>query len=395
MAKTVIGLFDDHDGAQEAVRELLEEGFRREDISVMTKELRPHAAERAPAVEYVEEDGHEQVEDMAKGAGKGAAIGGAAGLLLGLTALAIPGIGPVLAAGPLAAAVAGAGFGGTIGGLISGLTRLGANDEQANTYAEGVRRGGTVVSVNVPDEAAATVVTIMKENGAVEIDKRAAQWRDEGWTGIDAGQAFAAYEGGRTPADRPSRVDGSSEITAEHERIAPQALAGGASEGQVAIPVVEEQLELEKREVERGGVRVHTRVSEQPFEEEVSLREERVNVERRPVNYTFHGSESDAFKEALVEIREAYEELIVNKKARVVEEIVVNKEVEQHTETVRETLRRTDVDEEPIEPSAEGPDAPGRLEAREPFGTPARVEPLDLSEQERARVASAAPHDDP
>jgi stress response protein YsnF len=80
------------------------------------------------------------------------------------------------------------------------------------------------------------------------------------------------------------------------------------------------------------------------------LREERVNVERRAVDYTFHGTESEAFKESMIEIKEAYEELVVNKKARVVEEVVVGKDVEQHTETVRETLRRTDVDVEPIEP---------------------------------------------
>ena len=349
MAKTVIGLFDKPDGAQEAVREMLDEGFRRDDISVMTKELRPQGAEKqAAVVEYVEEDGAEQVEDMAKGAGKGAAIGGTAGLLLGLTALAIPGIGPVLAAGPLAAAIAGAGLGGTVGGLISGLTRLGANDAQANTYAEGVRRGGTVVSVTVPDEAARLVISIMKENGAVEIDKRAAQWREEGWTGLDTQTAFNAYEGGRmTPArDEDSR----SEVTAEHQRIPPQALSGGTpAEGEIAVPVVEERLEVGKREVERGGVRVHTHVTEQPVEENVNLREERVRVERRPVDYTFHGQESEAFKEALIEIREAYEELVVNKKARVVEEVVVNKDVEQHTETVRETLRRTDVEVESLE----------------------------------------------
>jgi stress response protein YsnF len=90
-------------------------------------------------------------------------------------------------------------------------------------------------------------------------------------------------------------------------------------------------------------------VTETPVEENVELREEHVNVERRPVDYTFHGTESEAFQESLVEIREAYEELVVKKKARVVEEVIVNKDVEQRTETVHETLRRTDVNVEPIE----------------------------------------------
>jgi uncharacterized protein (TIGR02271 family) len=352
MAKTVIGLFDDRAEARAVVQELLDEGFTREDISVMSK--KPDDTEKV--VEYVEEDGHEQVEDMAKGAGKGAAIGGAAGLLLSLTSLAIPGIGPVLAAGPLAAIIAGAGIGATAGGLISGLTRLGVPDDDADYYAEGVRRGGTLVSVNASDEEAPAVVGLMKRHGAVEIDKRVASWRDEGWSGFDeratpfeSDKRTAAFEtfqsGGIKEA---ARFDSPGEVTAEHERI--QTQTANARQAEVAIPIVEEQLEVGKREVERGGVRVQSRVSETPVEENVELREEHVHVERRPVDYTFHGTEMEAFKEAQVEIREAYEELVVNKKTRVVEEVVVGKDVEQHTETVRETLRRTDVDIEPIEP---------------------------------------------
>jgi uncharacterized protein (TIGR02271 family) len=343
MAKTVIGLFDNRAEAQGVVQELLAEGFRRDDISVMSKKAEGTQGKQGETVAYVEEDGDEQVKDMAWGAGTGAAIGGLAGLLLSLTSLAIPGIGPVLAAGPLAAVIAGAGIGATAGGLISGLTRLGVPEEDANYYAEGVRRGGTLISVDASDDRAERAVAIMKQHGAVEIDKRAAQWRDEGWSGFDANAtetAFNAFAGGNQ-----MKAD-SSEMTAEHQR--PLSEARGA-QSQVAVPVVEEQLQVGKREVERGGVRVETHVTETPVEENVELREEHVNVERRPVDYTFHGTESEAFKESLVEIREAYEELVVKKKARVVEEVVVNKDVEQHTETVHETLRRTDVNVEPID----------------------------------------------
>ena len=346
MAKTVIGLFDNRAEAQSVVQELLGAGFRRDDISVMSKKIegQDRQTREGEAVAYVEEDGEEQIKDMAKGAGTGAAIGGLAGLLVSLTALAIPGIGPVLAAGPLAAVIAGAGIGATAGGLISGLTRLGVPEDDANYYAEGVRRGGTLISVEASDDKAESAVAIMKQHGAVEIDKRAAQWRDEGWSGFDSNAtetAYNAFAGGQTSAP-------ASEVTAEHQRptSAPRATA---TQGQVAVPVVEEQLQVGKREVERGGVRVETHVTEKPVEEQVELREEHVNVERRPVDYTFHGTESEAFKESLVEVREAYEELVVNKKARVVEEVVVNKDVEQHTETVRETLRRTDVNVEPID----------------------------------------------
>ncbi|HEX8129130.1 MAG TPA: DUF2382 domain-containing protein [Pyrinomonadaceae bacterium] len=344
MAKTVIGLFDNRAEAQSVVQALVSEGFRRDDISVMSKKNEETDKRPGETVAYVEEDGEEQIKDMAMGAGTGAAIGGLAGLLLSLTSLAIPGIGPVLAAGPLAAIIAGAGIGATAGGLISGLTRLGVPEEDANYYAEGVRRGGTLISVDASDEQAERAVAIMKQHGAVEIDKRAAEWRDEGWSGFDASAthtAFNAFAGG---GDANASA---SEVTAEHQRLAAEPRG---AQGQVAVPVVEEQLQVGKREVERGGVRLQTHVTEKPVEESVELREEHVNVERRPVDYTFHGTESEAFKESLVEIREAYEELVVKKKARVVEEVVVNKDVEQRTETVHETLRRTDVNVEPIDP---------------------------------------------
>lgn len=348
MAKTIIGLFDNRAEAQSVVQELLSENFRREDISVMSKKLEGQARQ-GETVEYVEEDGDEQIKDMAKGAGTGAAIGGLAGLLLSLTALAIPGIGPVVAAGPLAAIIAGAGIGATAGGLISGLTRLGVPEEDANYYAEGVRRGGTLISVDAADDRAERAVAIMKRHGAVEIDKRAAEWRNEGWSGFDSTAthtAFDAFAGGN------QKLASDAETTAEHERlpVEPRRAVGATNASrEVAVPVVEEQLQVGKREVERGGVRVETHVTETPVEESVELREEHVNVERRPVDYTFHGTESEAFQESLVEIREAYEELVVKKKARVVEEVVVNKDVEQRTETVHETLRRTDVNVEPIE----------------------------------------------
>jgi uncharacterized protein (TIGR02271 family) len=364
MAKTVVGLFDDRAAAQNAVRELTAEGFRGDEVSLVSKKPDGKGVE----VEYVEEDGHKQVEDMAKGAGTGAAIGAGAALLLSLTALSIPGIGPVLAAGPLAALIAGAGVGAAAGGLVSGLTRLGIQDDEAQTYAEGLKRGGTLVTVNADNPRADLAVNVMRRLGAVEIDKRAAEWREGGWQGFGQTETLRPHVTPDADDEATRRVERNpaernSEVTAEHEPVRAQPLAG-APRGEetlfndefavpppeVAIPVIAEELEVGKREVERGGVRVQKRVSETPVEEDVTLREERVNVDRRPADYTFHGTESEAFQESIVEIREAYEELILNKKARVVEEVVINKDVEEHTETVRETLRRTEVDVEPLEP---------------------------------------------
>ncbi|HEX8145910.1 MAG TPA: YsnF/AvaK domain-containing protein [Pyrinomonadaceae bacterium] len=364
MAKTVVGLFDDRTAAQNAVRELTAEGFRGEEVSVVSKKPDGKGVE----VEYVEEDGREQVEDMAKGAGTGAAIGAGAALLLSLTALSVPGIGPVLAAGPLAALIAGAGVGAAAGGLVSGLKRLGVEDDEANTYAEGLKRGGTLVTVNTDNERAERAVGVMRRVGAVEIDKRAAEWREGGWRGFAETETLRPHVTPGPDEEATRRTDRRSEITAEHEPVRAQALAGAPAADEfavpppeVAIPVVTEELEVGKREVERGGVRVQKRVSEIPVEEDVTLREEHVNVNRRPADYTFHGSDAEAFQESVVEIREAYEELILNKKARVVEEVVINKDVDERTETVRETLRKTEVDVEPLEPGrARGAASAGR-----------------------------------
>jgi len=204
-----------------------------------------------------------------------------------------------------------------------------------------------LVSVTAPDEFADHAVEIMKRYNPVEINKRAAQWRNEGWTGFDTettSTAFSAFVGD----GENRRGEARDEVTAEHQRIPVEALNTG--QGEIALPVVEERLEVDKRERDRGGVRVESHVTETPVEQDVQLREEHINVERRPVDYTFHGAEGEVFKEAMVEIREAYEELIVKKKPRVVEEVVIGKDVEEHTETVRETLRRTDVEVQPIEP---------------------------------------------
>jgi uncharacterized protein (TIGR02271 family) len=119
-------------------------------------------------------------------------------------------------------------------------------------------------------------------------------------------------------------------------------------DGQTAIPVVEEEVAIGKREVERGGVRVRTEVEERPVEEQVRLREEHVKVERRPVDRP--ASEADirrAQQGGTLDVREKVEEAVVQKNARVVEEVVVGKEATQRTETVRDTVRKTDVHVEP------------------------------------------------
>jgi uncharacterized protein (TIGR02271 family) len=114
--------------------------------------------------------------------------------------------------------------------------------------------------------------------------------------------------------------------------------------------VVEEELKVAKREVQTGGVRVNARTEQRPVEEQVDLREERVNVERRPVDRPATAADfNQAFTEGTIEVTERAEEAVVQKEARVVEEVVVNKEATERAETVHDTVRRTEVDIQPVE----------------------------------------------
>ena len=141
---------------------------------------------------------HDGVDDRAEGAGKGAGIGagigGAAGLLAGLGLLAIPGLGPVVAAGWLAATAVGAAAGAATGGIVGALTEAGVSKEDAPLYAEGVRRGGTLVSAKVPDADRARLEAVLNQS-AVNLQDRSAAWRKTGWQTFDpASKPYGANE---------------------------------------------------------------------------------------------------------------------------------------------------------------------------------------------------------
>jgi uncharacterized protein (TIGR02271 family) len=112
--------------------------------------------------------------------------------------------------------------------------------------------------------------------------------------------------------------------------------------------VVEEELRVGKREVEEGGVRISSQVTERPVEEQVELRKEHVEVERRPVDRPASPGDLDTFEEGTIEVTATSEEPVIEKRARVVEEVEVHKDVERQQETIQDTLRRKDVDVEPV-----------------------------------------------
>jgi uncharacterized protein (TIGR02271 family) len=348
MAKTVVGLFDSMHEARQVVQELVDNGFRNDDISIVAQHEGETVTERAG----------DKTSGAAMGAGAGAAVGGLGGLLVGLSALAIPGVGPVIAAGPLATTLAGAGLGAAAGGLLGALTDLGVPEEEAHYYAEGVRRGGAIVAVDTDDDRAERAADIMRRYGAIDVDERAAEWRQSGWTRFDPeAKAYQATEQStaaarHTPQYIATEPRHAGTATTHQRDLAATTAESGQhrrlDEGEVKVPVVEEQLQVGKRQVQRGGVRLYTRVTERPVEETVRLREETVTVERRPVDRPATDADLVAFKEDSIEVTETDEEAVVSKRTRVVEEVVVSKEVEERTETVRDAARRTEVDVESI-----------------------------------------------
>src|SRR5579884_662731 len=157
--KTVVGLFHSAADARSAIGDLRAAGIDAADISLLA-----NREDRAGA-ELARED---VVSDVAADAGIGAALGGIGGLLLGFTAIVIPGIGPVMAAGPLVAALSGAGVGAVAGGLIGSLNEAGIPEPDAKGYADRVRGGDVLVTVNASGDKADRARDVMNRHGAVE-----------------------------------------------------------------------------------------------------------------------------------------------------------------------------------------------------------------------------------
>jgi hypothetical protein len=199
--KTVTGLFDNYDDASDAVGELEASSVPHSDISIVSSN----------SDNSHDNDGSKAADDAAGGAGLGAVVGGAGGLLTGLGLMAIPGVGPVVAAGWLAAtavgAVGGAVVGGAAGGIVGALTDSGVPENDAHVYAEGVRRGGTLVTAKVDDQRVADAERILGHTKAVNLEERRGEYQAGGWTGFDAdAEQYSSNEIGRDGARRANRI---------------------------------------------------------------------------------------------------------------------------------------------------------------------------------------------
>jgi len=213
-------------------------------------------------------------------------------------------------------------------GLWGSIKNAFLPDEDRHTYEEGLRRGGFLLTVDVDEDHVDDAVRVLEEADTVDLDDRSQQWRSSGWAGSPAAAAMSGSYG----ADA-GRADTGYE--------AKPGIA--ADRDEQVIPIVEEQLVVGKREVDRGGVRVRSYVTETPVHEQVRLRNERVNVERRPVDREV-GVGDDAFRERTIDMTATGEEAVVGKTSHVVEEVVVSRTADERVEQIDDTVRRTDVE---------------------------------------------------
>lgn len=217
--------------------------------------------------------------------------------------------------------------------------------EDRYSYAEAMHRGDIMVTVTVDDTMAAQAEDILEEDGTVNIDEREASWRSQGWAGYQG--ASASLSAGSDTSSMKSSEGAAAPLTGSVDRA--------SAEREGVIPLAEEELRVGKRDVSRGRVKVRSYVVETPVEESVRLREEEVHLERRPVDRVLGDADADRlFEERSIEVEERGEEALVEKRARVREEVAVGKTVEERTETVHDTVRRTEVEIEDERSGSDG-----------------------------------------
>lgn len=196
---------------------------------------------------------------------------------------------------------AGSGIGNFFNSLFSD------DETSARNYTNVANDADAILTIQVDSaERAQLAASILDRNGAIDVDERGMQHNQQNFTG-----------------------------TTENRT---------ATEGNMSIPVIEEQLQVGKQQVESGGARIRSRIIERPVEETVRLREEHIVVNRHPVNREVSEADLRNFKEGEFELTERSEQAVVGKQARVVEEVEIGKNVTEREETVRDTVRRTDVE---------------------------------------------------
>ena len=211
--------------------------------------------------------------------------------------------------------------------------------DRMEQYNEAVARGHYVLSVTAPNEPEVErAADLVERYGPVDIDEKSSAWSAGSTAGIGAG---ARQQSAQMSQQSMQSGAGSAQASSA------SSMQYANTESQ-SIPVVQEELKVGKREIQRGGVRIYSRVVETPVDQSVNLREEHVTVQRRAIDKMVDPADVPAFQEKSFELRESAEEAVVEKSARIVEEVVIGKEVTNREEHIKDTLRHTEVDVEQL-----------------------------------------------
>ncbi len=240
-------------------------------------------------------------------------------------------------------------------GFWASLDKMFGGTDDHDTYTEGLRRGGTLLTAHVDEAHVDRAIEILEQHGSIDLEERETSWRTEGWNGGSTAAALAtptAVNAGAMGLAMGKTTAPTTVVTTESRTVAPVAKvavpvkAAARTGNDDVVQVIEERLDVGKRSVSRGKVRLHAYVVENAVSENVSLRDETVTIDRRPVDRAVAVGELgvDAFKDRTIEMEEIDEEAVVAKSARVVEEIGIRKDVTDRTETIRDTVRSTKVD---------------------------------------------------
>lgn len=295
LTQTVVGLFSERRHAEQAIRDLKAAGFTEEQIGVAMQN-------RNDQQSLMEDTGSQAAEGAAKGAVSGGIVGGLIGLL---GSLLIPGVGPIVVGGVLASTLTGAGIGAATGGLIGALMGLGVPEEDAQHFDQGIRSGGILVTVNAGTRVQEAIAILRSH----EADLGPSGVARYGSMDTTVGTATASV------ADRDVRD----------------------VEGQERLELLEEEIDVKKRQVQAGEVRVRKEVVTEQRQIDVPVSREELVIERRPAS----GREVDGTIGDNEEFRVPLmaEEVDVDKHTRVREELQVGKRKVNETRTVRDNVR--------------------------------------------------------
>lgn len=377
MNKRIVGVFTNEHEASQAIGDLKSHGFRTEDISVIARNKDDMNA-------ISDETGTKAPEGMASGAATGGLLGGVTGLLAGIGALAIPGIGPIIAAGPIAATLAGAAVGAGTGGLVGGLIGLGIPEDEAETYDRYVDQGRILVMVDADTSQVSDVYETFRTHNSLSSHYYGANDTLPGETVTDASMSDdpSAVDptddrADRSVGDSVDAVFNGSGLEGKHDTgldtinsnpVSPTSAdmaynspgtlsdpdnvttpdytqdvsdtlsADSDMEEDRKLRLREEQLNVSKDKVQTGEVSIHKEVVEEQKTINVPVTHEEVVIERRAVH---DGSTTEPIgKDETIRIPVSEERVEVNKNTVVTGEVGIGKREVQGTERVQDTVRR-------------------------------------------------------